>query len=135
VSLGDVQAFADSIEGQPSSRARAVAAVKSLAAFGQRTGYQPLNVGAAVKLPPRKDSLAERILTDADVVRMLALEPDRWNQVLLRLRYSAGLRVSEIAALSWRDPAAKTRWRAGNRVRQGWEDAYGVAAVGGSGAS
>ena len=41
-----------------SSRARTLAAVKSLLAFGQRTGYLPLNVGAALKLPARKDALA-----------------------------------------------------------------------------
>jgi integrase/recombinase XerD len=109
VTLGNVQAFADSLEGlAPSSRARTIAAVKSLLSFGQRTGYLPLNVGAAVKLPPRKDTLAERILTEADVHRMLALEPDRRNQVLLRLLYIAGLRVSEIAELKWRDLQPRT---------------------------
>jgi hypothetical protein len=77
VTLGDVQAFADSLTGKPSSRARTLAAVKSLLSFGQRTGYLPLNVGAAVKLPRRKDTLAERILTEPDVVRMLALQPNQ----------------------------------------------------------
>jgi integrase/recombinase XerD len=108
VTLGDVQAFADSLAGlAPSSRARTLAAVKSLLSFGQRIGYLPLNVGAAVKLPARKDTLAERILTEADIVRLLALEPDRRNQVLLRLLYVAGLRVSEIAELKWRDLVAR----------------------------
>ena len=39
---------------------------------------------------------------------MLALEPSRRNQVLLRLLYIAGLRVSEIAALTWRDLQPRT---------------------------
>lgn len=109
VTLGDVQAFADALQDlAPSSRARTLATVKSLLSFGQRTGYLPLNVGAAVKLPPRKDTLAERILTEPDVVRMLALESNRRNQVLLRVLYIAGLRVSEIAALKWRDLQART---------------------------
>ena len=51
VTLGDLQAFADSLGGKPSSRARTLAAVKSLLSFGQRTGYLALNVGAALKLP------------------------------------------------------------------------------------
>ena len=55
--------------------------------------------GAAVKLQQGKDKLAERILSEADVHAMLALEPDRRNQVLLRLLYIAGLRVQEIADL------------------------------------
>jgi integrase/recombinase XerD len=103
VTLGDLQAFADSLMGKPSSRSRTLAAVKSLLAFGQRTGYLALNVGAALKLPAGKNTLAERILTETDVHRILALEPDRRNQLLLRLLYIAGVRVSEIAALTWRD--------------------------------
>ena len=108
VTLGNVQAFADSLTGKPSWRARTLAAVKSLLAFGQRTGYLPLNVGAGVKLPARKDTLAERILSEPDIVCMLALEPNRRNQVLLRLLHIAGLRVSEIAALSWRQLQPRT---------------------------
>ncbi len=82
---------------------RTLAAVKSLLAFGQRTGYLALNVGAALKLPPKKDRLAERILSETQVHRILALEPSKRNPVLLRLLYAGGLRVSELAALRWRD--------------------------------
>lgn len=104
VTLGQVQAFADSLDGlAPSSRARTLAAVKSLLSFGQRIGYLPMNVGAAVKLPARRDKLAERILQEPDVQRMLALEPSRRNHALLLLLYASGVRVSEIAALKWRD--------------------------------
>jgi integrase/recombinase XerD len=106
VTLGDLQAFADVLEEEnlaPSSRARTLAAIKSLLAFGQRTGYLPLNVGAALKLPMAKNTLAERILSETQVHRLLALEPNHRNQVLLRLLYVAGLRVSELAALEWRD--------------------------------
>jgi len=106
VTLGDLQAFADALEQQdlaPSSRVRTLAAIKSLLAFGQRTGYLPLNVGAALKLPPKEDRLAERILSETQVHRLLTLEPSQRNQVLLRLLYAGGLRVSELAALRWRD--------------------------------
>ena len=104
--LGDVQAFADALEAQnlaPSSRARTLAAAKSLLSFGQRIGYLSVNLGAAVQLPPRKDTLAERILIEHDVHRMLTQERDQRNHALLRLLYVGGLRVSEIAGLKWRD--------------------------------
>jgi integrase/recombinase XerD len=107
ITLMDLQAYADSLDGAPATRSRSLSAVKSLLSFGQRTGFLLLNVGAALKLPPRKDTLAERILDEAAVHTLLAREPGHRNRVLLRLLYRAGLRVSEIAALSWRDLHAR----------------------------
>ncbi|WP_345772051.1 tyrosine-type recombinase/integrase [Azospirillum formosense] len=104
VTLGALQAFADTLAGRaPASRARALSAVKSLLAFAHRLGYLPFDVGAAVAVPPVKGTLAERILDEAAVHRLLALEPTPRNQVLLRLLYAAGLRVSELCGLTWRD--------------------------------
>lgn len=40
---------------------------------------------------------------EADVQRMLALETDARNAAMLRLVYCAGLRISEVCSLSWRD--------------------------------
>jgi integrase/recombinase XerD len=108
VTLGDVQAFGDSLQHlAPASRARSLAAIKSLLSFGHRTGYLMLDVGAAVRLPRHKDSLAERILPEEDVHQLLALEPNRRNRTMLRLLYLAGLRVSEVAELKWRDLQAR----------------------------
>jgi site-specific recombinase XerD len=73
--------------------------VKSLLAFGHRLGYLPFDVGGAVRLPRLRSALAERILSEADVHRLLALEPDACNRALLRLAYAGGLRVSELVAL------------------------------------
>jgi integrase/recombinase XerD len=102
--LGDLQTFADSLDKMaPTSRARILSAVKSLLAFANRTGYLPLNVGAALRLPARKFTLAERILPEADVQRLLALESNQRNRVMLRLLYAGGLRAAELGALRWRD--------------------------------
>jgi len=77
--------------------------VKSLRVFAHRLGYVPFDVGRPVKIPSNRDRLAERILSEAGVQRMFALESDTRNLVLLRLLYAGGLRVSELAELTWRD--------------------------------
>ena len=112
VTLGDLQGFADSLSAPgrgdklaltPAGR-RAMAAVKSLLTFGQRVGYLRLNVGAAVKV--KKDSqarLAERILPESDVHRLIASEPNPRNHALLRFLYVTALRVSELCQLRWAD--------------------------------
>jgi integrase/recombinase XerD len=104
VTLGEVQAYADGLAAlAAATQERQLSAVKSLLAFGHRIGVLPADVGAPVRLPARRDTLAERIVDEAAVHRMLALEPDRRNRVLLRLAYAAGLRVSELVGLRWRD--------------------------------
>jgi integrase/recombinase XerD len=118
VTLGDLQDFADSLgELAPASRGRILSAIKSLLSFGHQLGYLPFDVGRPIKLPGQKNRLAERILLETDVQRMLALEPHRRNHALLRLLYSAGLRVSELCALTWRD--AQERADAGQVVVYG----------------
>ena len=83
------------------SQARKLAAVKSLFSFGHRIGYLEFNVGAAVTLPTVPDRLNERILSEVIVQRILELETDLRNGVLLRLFYASGARVSELAHLIW----------------------------------
>ncbi len=61
------------------------------------------DVGAAVRVPSVKNRLAERILTESEVQRILALEPDSRNRVLLTLLYASGGRVSELCGLKWKD--------------------------------
>ena len=75
VRIEDLQDFADSLEARglkASSRAQALAAIKSLLSFAHMAGYLSLNVGKVVKLPKVKDRLAQRILTEAQVLRMIA---------------------------------------------------------------
>jgi integrase/recombinase XerD len=104
VSLGDIQAFADSLTFlAQSSQAQALAAVKSLLAFAHKIGYIRFNVGAAAHLPKAKNALAERILQESEVHKMFALEPNRRNRIILKPLYYAGLRVSELCGLRWLD--------------------------------
>lgn len=105
--VADLAAFADGLDGAPTSRSRTLSAIKSLLSFAHRTGYLGFNVGVALRLPKLKSTLAERILTEAEVHRMLALEPKARNRALLRLAYGAGLRVSELCGLCWRDAQSR----------------------------
>jgi len=108
VRIGDVQAFAASLqELAPATRATAIGAVKSLLTFGQEVGFLPFNVGKAVKAPPVKNRLAERIMSEADVMRMVSLVEGARDRAFLTLLYGGGLRVSEACGLRWKDLAAR----------------------------
>jgi integrase/recombinase XerD len=122
VTLGDLQAFADTLTGAVGSRSRVLASVKSLFAFGYRLGYLPFDTARVLRLPKRPDALAERILSEPQVVKLVAgmenaredvVNADdataqgkrlaRRDEVLVKLLYVAGLRVSEVCGLSWRN--------------------------------
>src|SRR3954454_23057049 len=104
VTLSDLQDFAASLEDlAPAPGCRALSAVKSLLALGPPIGYLPFDVGRVLRLPSFRNRLSERILPEADVHRMLSLEPENRNRGLLTLLYASGIRVSELCALCWRD--------------------------------
>jgi len=100
--------------------------VKSLFSFGHRVGYLIYNVGAAITGPKVPDDLAERILTEEQLQRIIALEEDLRNHAILRLTYVSGGRVSEIARLRWR--SVQARPSAGQGAKQGAKQDAGQAA-------
>jgi integrase/recombinase XerD len=105
VRLVDIQGFNDHLNEsglKPSSVHRAMSAVKSLFAFGFRLGYLQFDVGRAIKIPSFRDELAERILSEAEVLRIISLEPNPRNRAILLTLYAGGFRVSEICSLKWR---------------------------------
>jgi len=102
--LADLQSFADSLSEQSANtRKRTINAVKSLLSFGQKVGYLRFNVGAALKAPKPKNTLAQRILTEAEVHAMIALTQKQRDRVLLTMLYASAGRVSEVCALAWQD--------------------------------
>jgi integrase/recombinase XerD len=111
VTLPDVQAYAEAL-GQgslkPASQNRALTAVKSLLSFGHEVGYLPFNVGAAVKLRPDRDSLAQRILEESEVAKVIDAAPEGRDRVLLKLLYVSGVRVGEVCGLKWCDAVPRT---------------------------
>jgi integrase/recombinase XerD len=106
VTLSDLQAWADQL-GQgnlkPASQNRALTALKSLLSFAQETGYLPFNVAAAVRLRPNRDTLAQRILEESAVAKLIDAAPAGRDRILLKLLYISGVRVSEACGLKWCD--------------------------------
>ena len=107
VRMGDLQDYIASRPGSSATVALTAAALKSLFAFAQEVGYLRFNIGAAVKVPPIKNTLAERIMAEADALLMIRQEPSLRNRVLLTVLYGGGLRISEVCGLRWRDLAAR----------------------------
>lgn len=105
--IGDIQGWLDTLGGAPASRARRLASIKSLMGFAARIGYVRFNPAAAIRGPSVVNVLAERILNEAQVVRLIALETDQRNHALIRLLYLAGLRVSEACQIKWRQASAR----------------------------
>ena len=109
ITLEDFQDFLNTLVTlKPSTRARITAAVKSAMSFGLKTGYLAVNVGSVVKLPKLEDRLAERIMSEQQIAKMFALETNARNHAILVLLYRAGLRVSELCNLTWRNLQERT---------------------------
>jgi site-specific recombinase XerD len=106
VTMADLQDYAQTLGRgslKPASQNRALTAIKSLLSFAQETGYLPFNIGAGVKLRPNPDSLAQRILDESEIARLIDRTPEGRDHILLRLLYTSGVRVSELAQLKWCD--------------------------------
>lgn len=104
--LGDLQQFSSELSNEglePSSVYRTLSAVKSLFAFGHRLGYLQFDVAAPLRIPALREKLAERILEETDVLKMIALENMPRNKAILLTFYASGFRVAELCSLKWSD--------------------------------
>lgn len=90
-----------------SSQGWALATAKSLPSFANKTGYLPFNVGAALELLKVKDTLSERILTEAEAHRLMNAPKSARDRALISVLYAGALRRKEAVRLKWRD--LKTR--------------------------
>ncbi len=116
VTLMDFQLWVMTLGSSNNSQRVAVGAIKSLFSFAKQLGVISANLGVLVKSPKAKNRLAERILTTEEVQLLInSTTNERDKQSLLaardrsivRLLYFAGLRVSELCGLKWRDLKAR----------------------------
>jgi len=106
VTLGDLQAFTETLTGKASSRVQVVASIKALLSFGWRLGVLPVNVGPALSVTKAPNTLADRLLSEDEVARMLACSEGR-DHALVRLLYAGGLRISELVNVRWANVIAE----------------------------
>lgn len=105
VTLVDMQAYerAKLLDKADTSRARAIAAIRSLYKRLQESGYITVNPASFWRAPKIKETLAERYLTPEQVDLTLAQAQTSRDHALINVMYWAGLRVSEAVALTWKD--------------------------------
>src|SRR5258708_990614 len=113
VTLEDIQDYAAALEQSSLSSAsqqRKVATVKSLFTFAHKLGLLKVNVAAAQPLPAVEDTLAERILSTAQIQHMLyeaKQSSSPRNYLLLLTLYGSGCRCEEVCNLQWRNVQAR----------------------------
>ncbi len=106
LTLEDLQMFADYLVSKnlaKSTQRNYLSIVKSLLSFASKTGLIQFNVGASIKCPMAKDTLSEKILDRDVVLQMIEDEPNLRNQLMLKMFYYIGLRVTELISLTWSD--------------------------------
>lgn len=116
ITLEDLHGFHHAIakEGlSVSSQRRRMMAIKSLLNYGQRIGAIAVNAGEALKLKKQPATLAARILSEADTLRMIhGFRGSRRDALILKLLYATGARATEICSIVWQDCAERADGKA-----------------------
>jgi integrase/recombinase XerD len=102
----DLYAYSDNIKlhyPNAGTRKNHITSIKSLLRFGHLLGYLPHNSGEFLKVPKIKNDLAERIVSQEQIMQMIALEENPRNQLIIKLLYATGIRNEELCRLKWRD--------------------------------
>jgi integrase/recombinase XerD len=110
----DVQAALEAMrakeDGSPVKAATVntyVAAVKSFLGFAHRVGFTRFNAAPLIKLKKAPRQVAQRILGELEVRKLLdAANPGR-DRLMLEVGYFGGLRVSELVSLTWSQVIAR----------------------------
>jgi integrase/recombinase XerD len=109
LTAAEVIEWAETLVGEPATRARKVSTVKSLLSFAWRTGYCIYNVGRVLLGVPIPSKVSERILEEPEVKSLMAGASEGRDRAFVRLMYATGARVSELCKLRWVDMAQPGR--------------------------
>lgn len=75
--------------------------ISSLLSFCVKTGYLPRNPAAVLKSQKAPQKTSFRILNEEQVMRLIDRADSGRDQVMLKLLYYSGIRVSELCSLTW----------------------------------
>ena len=126
LTLNDIQGFIDYLlekGDKPSSINTRIDAIKSLYSFGCKCGYLTINTPVLIKKLKDRDDLAERILSEFEVMRLIEATPPGRDRLVVEFLYYTGARVSEVAGLTWnnikpnRDGGQVTLFGKGGKTR------------------
>lgn len=105
IRYSDLLEYAESLDHlAPASQARAITTIRSLFKFAKETGYLMFNPAEMLK-PPRVNNQSEdRYLTPRETYLLLDQLKRRLRDYLIgAMLVLTGLRVTELAAISWED--------------------------------
>lgn len=126
LTLEDMIAYRDHLRERYKSahtRKLKINVMKSLLSFGAKVQYLPWNVGAAIEADKAETIIEDKVLTEEQIFTLLARTKKRRDNLLIRLMYASGGRVSEIAALTWadiQDGYIIIRHGKGDKMRRVW---------------
>jgi len=114
LTIEEYQQHLVNLELKPNTICRRIATVCSLISFIHKRdlSVMPQNIGACVERVKASSELANRILSESDVLRMFDRTTTPRDLALLRLLYSSGARISEALNLKWSDIV----WREGDAL-------------------
>jgi len=98
---------AATVEDVRDALGRITQGVAETTGYAHRLGYAPFNAGATIRVRSdarnRGATLAKRIISEVDVALLVRGARTKRDRVLLEVLYAGGLRVSEVAGLTWSD--------------------------------
>lgn len=102
------------------AQARALSSLRSFYRYLVEEELIAKNPSAKIELPKAKDELAQRIITEGEFHKLLTLEENSRNKLLIELLYATGGRISEALTAQWKD--AQSREDGGQIVLFGKRD-------------